>query len=262
MGQNTNTRRSRPNPLLLVGIVIVAIVAIALVIIISLPKKDSDDQSTEQSQSSLSDTFMDYAKAYLGEDIDFSSAYVRGRSYAVDEAIASENGKEFFEKAQTLLQKFDSMISETNLTLRSNMNLYRSLVNYVSIIGQTDFPTEESLLTDYLEKGEGTTLDEINILFVDLEATKYDNSAEIIENEKAYYRSLVETYAFYDEAGCIVEKKLDDQCLARKVSRNSLTTLANSNYEISQSRIKFDKIISDSKSILWMINRLVNGEAK
>jgi len=262
MGQNKQARSQRPNPLILLGIAVVAIAAIALVVFVSLPKKnDENNQQATQAQSP-SVAFANFAKAYLGDDIDFDVSYIRGRSYAVDEAIANGEGKDFFEKVQPLFDKFNESVADTNLSLRGTVDRYRNLFNYTSIIGRTVFPTAESLLTDYIEKGEGTTIDEINILFTGLETTPYENSAEIITNEKAYYKSIIETYALYDEAGCIVDQKLDDTCLARKMTQADRTALANSNYEIFEQRIGFDKIISDSKRTLWTMDKLVNGENK
>ena len=241
-------------------IVVAAIILLAIVIVVLVLVKNAPKSVVSKETSSK---FMDFAKTYLGEGVDFSESYSPVKVYAVDDAIDSSDFA-FFENAKEKFSSFaDTINDDTDEKIKSLVEQYKLAFNFAYAYGTSILPTEDDIIAKYKKVGKAGTVDYIKSAYSKILEVNYNDSEIDTANEIAYYTAMTELYDLYIINGCMDRNNTgNSDCLASKIGQANVDAAVKAVSDTKNKRVKLEKYVGYSKSALWDLNKQMGGEKR
>ena len=250
---------------LIIGVLLVVsiIAAILSVMVTSGGIPGIGKNNTVNVSSATKSAFSDFTSTYLGSNANFSELYKTSDAYNVDDAIESGDKAFFGTSKQKLEALTNSLDDKTDESVKTMINQYSKLFNFVYAYGTTDVPTEEKIIAKYTAGGRAGAEKYITDAYAVLLANKYDDSDDVTNADKAYYLAMVNQLDLYTLNGCLTQTgSTNEKCLVAKIGAAAVASVDDVVFQANQKRGSFDKFVNLSKRKLWDINTKMNGENK
>lgn len=253
---NNASKKKKGKALIITVVILLLIITIVVLVFVKNIQNSSVNKETVSK-------FTDFAKTYLGDDVDFSNPFSPATAYSVDDAIES-NDYTFFENAKQKFSDFTNSINDATADdIKNTVEQYKKTFDFAYAYGTSVLPTEDDIVAKYKKAGKVATVDYIKSAYSKIIEVNYNDSDIDAKNEIAYYTAMVDLYDLYVVNGCMSQDGTGDgACLENKIGKQNVSVAVSAISNAKKKRVNLSKYVNYSKSALWDLNKKISGEKK
>lgn len=243
--------------------VIVGLVLLGVVLWFALTRLNSGTVS----KADANNGFNKYANflAYGTEETkNLEGEYSSGEIYSAEYAFRDEN-VDYFKKLNNYWNNYYDL-AEKSGTLNDNTELVgaieyqNEMMDFINNYYEVGSYTEEELLTLYVDKGEQAAYDEIDKRYEPLSISDNDLSHEYATAVAQENKDLIRLLAAYESAGCLNNKMINEECVARDTTASLLEEEYEKWLDDEQLDLAYNTVSMLVRNCWNIANRMVNGD--
>lgn len=260
---NNAPRKRSKAPIIIAVVALLAVIGgvTAWMVMKNINKPQAEEHSTiEQTK----EQFTQYATYLLfGKEEDhLTGEYSSARFYTLDEQMSSSD--EANEYWNTLLKQLDISLDSFNSTgindqyLTNYLETHRQNMNFLNASRKVGDPSEEYLISQFSDNGTEKAKAALKEYFFEFTKLDQRTSAQMYYDYKIeQYAAFLDAIQMYNEAGCLVDATLDDNCVNQMVDTAN-DPLMQALTRMEESKLAAQEIIDETlrtvESDCWRIN--------
>lgn len=262
--QNEPKKKSKLPIILAVMVLIAVIGGMVGWIIMSNDEQTSTANVTIEEARQKFDRFATYI--LFGEEIDsLPDQFQNEEDYKITEELMNPTDQSYWKTASNLLQQaltsYDQVGQNSDDILSQYLGSLQDNFNFLSFYVSYQAPSEQQIITSYVDSGEEIARTYIENYFQNIKDTEAQILETFVEQQILYYDNYLKYIGAFVSAGCISDNhRLSLPCETLYTNAEEQQAMMELSFTLEQAERDIDRFVSDTGELVaqscWTIDSL------